>query len=248
MSLEIEGDTFNWVGLVISVALFGLCVGCAANETTVVSLAKAVEISVTPIQLVPTSVATPEVAVPAPAPVPSATPEPEPTATATMLPTATPVPSTPTPGPTPVTIRSASDIPMAHDFDLALFSGGTLTMSDLRGQIVVLNFWASWCPPCRWEMASFETIYQEYRDQGVIFVGVAVSDFEEDAREFAEMIGVTYPMGRDLSGIARDYRVLGLPTTVFIDPEGQVTRFLKNAANEAVLRLFIEGQINARGG
>jgi hypothetical protein len=55
-------------------------------------------------------------------------------------------------------------------------------------------------------------------------------------------------MGRDLSGIARDYRVLGLPTTVFIDPEGRVTRFLKNAANEAVLRLFIEGQINARGG
>ena len=240
MSLEIEGDTFNWVALVISVVLFGLCVGCAANEATVVSLAKAIEISVTPIQLVPASVATPEVAVPTPAP--------EPTATATMLPTATPVPSTPTPGPTPVTIRSASDIPMAHDFDLALFSGGTLTMSDLRGQIVVLNFWASWCPPCRWELASFETIYQEYRDQGVIFVGVAVSDFEEDAREFAEMIGVTYPMGRDLSGIARDYRVLGLPTTVFIAPEGQVTRFLKNAANEAVLRLFIEGQINARGG
>ena len=81
MSLEIEGDTFNWVGLVISVLLFGLGVGCAANEATVVSLAKAVEISVTPIQLVPTSVATPEVAVPTPAPVPSATPAPEPTAT-----------------------------------------------------------------------------------------------------------------------------------------------------------------------
>jgi thiol-disulfide isomerase/thioredoxin len=134
---------------------------------------------------------------------------------------------------------------MAHDFEMTLFSGETLALSDLQGQVVVLNFWASWCPPCRWEMASFETMYQEYRDQGVIFVGVAVSDFEEDAREFAELTGVTYPLGRDLSGISRDYRVLSLPTTVFIDTEGQIARTLRNAANEAVLRLFIEGQIRS---
>lgn len=137
---------------------------------------------------------------------------------------------------------------MAHDFDLMLFSGETLGLSDLRGQVVVLNFWASWCPPCRWEMPSFESMYQEYRDQGVVFVGVAVSDFEEDAREFVELTGATYPIGRDLTGIARDYRVLSLPTTVFIDAEGKVARTLTNVANEAVLRLFIEGQIKARGG
>jgi thiol-disulfide isomerase/thioredoxin len=140
-------------------------------------------------------------------------------------------------------IRSSGDGPMAHDFELTLFNGETLALSELRGQVVVLNFWASWCPSCRWEMPAFETMYQEYQDRGVIFVGVAVSDFEEDAREFAEMTGVTYPIGLDLTGISRDYRVLTLPTTVFINAEGRVARTLKNAANETVLRLFIEGQI-----
>ena len=66
---------------------------------------------------------------------------------------------------------------------------------------MVLNFWASWCPPCRAEMPAFERIWQEYRDQGVIFVGVAgVLDTEEDARAFAEKVGVTYLLGRDATG------------------------------------------------
>ena len=236
----------------LAAVLFNACVGSAGDGVAVESLSSVREVSVTPTALVgqilfvQTPTATPEIAALTATPVPSATAEPSPTATA--LPTATPDPATPTPAPTPVTVRLSGDGSLAQDFNLTLFSGETLALSDLRGQVVVLNFWASWCPPCRWEMPSFESMYQEYRDQGVVFVGVAVSDFEEDARAFADMTGVTYPIGRDLSGIARDYRVLSLPTTVFIDTEGKVAKTLKNAANEAVLRLFIEGQIKAGGG
>ena len=212
------------------------------------SVASALEDAVTPTVLALIPTATPEIVAPTVTPEPSATPELKPSPTATVLPTATPDPATPTPAPTPATLKLSSGSSMAHDFELTLFSGETLGLSDLRGQVVVLNFWASWCPPCRWEMPSFESMYQEYRDQGVVFVGVAVSDFEEDAREFVELTGATYPIGRDLTGIARDYRVLSLPTTVFIDAEGKVARTLTNVANEAVLRLFIEGQIKARGG
>ncbi|MDP6453667.1 MAG: TlpA disulfide reductase family protein [SAR202 cluster bacterium] len=235
----------RWIGVLAGAVLLGASVACAADEEAVEPLASVIEVSVTPTAVVLRPTATPEVVAPTATPEPTATPRPEPSVTPTTLPTATPDPSTPTPAPTPALIRSTSDASMAHDFEMTLFSGETLALSDLQGQVVVLNFWASWCPPCRWEMASFETMYQEYRDQGVIFVGVAVSDFEEDAREFAELTGVTYPLGRDLSGISRDYRVLSLPTTVFIDTEGQIARTLRNAANEAVLRLFIEGQIRS---
>ena len=237
----------RWSGLLLAAVLFNACVGSAGDGVAVESFSSVREGAVTPTALVvPTPTATPEIAALTATPVRSATSEPSPTATA--LPTATPDPATPTPAPTPVTVRLSGDGSLAQDFNLTLFSGETLALSDLRGQVVVLNFWASWCPPCRWEMPSFESMYQEYRDQGVVFVGVAVSDFEEDARAFADMTGVTYPIGRDLSGIARDYRVLSLPTTVFIDTEGKVAKTLKNAANEAVLRLFIEGQIKASGG
>ena len=111
--------------------------------------------------------------------------------------------------------------------------------------MVVLNFWASWCPPCRWEMPAFERIWQEYQDQGVVFLGVAVSDFEEDARTFAEGVGVTYHLGMDTTGeIATTYRILGMPTTYFIDRQGNVAKTLINAANEGVLRVFLAGQLS----
>ncbi|MCH8309372.1 MAG: TlpA family protein disulfide reductase [Chloroflexi bacterium] len=238
----------KWCGLSLVVVLFGACVGCAGDAARLEPFASVRNAALTPTVLARILTATPEIVVPTATPVPSATPEPKPSPTVTVLPTATPDPATPTPAPTPATVKLSSGNSMAHDFDLILFSGETLELSNLRGQIVVLNFWASWCPSCRWEMPFFESMYQEYRDQGVVFVGVAVSDFEEDAREFVELTGVTYPIGRDLTGIARDYRVLTLPMTVFIDPEGNVTRTLKNAANEAILRLFIKGQIKASGG
>ena len=131
----------------------------------------------------------------------------------------------------------------AKDFELTLFDGETLRLSDLKGKVVVLNFWASYCVPCRWEMPAFEAMWQEYKDRGVVFVGVAVGDTQEDAIAFAEQVGATYPLGLDTSGeIAIDYRATKLPSTYLIDRDGNEARKF-NVANEAVLRLFLDGQV-----
>ena len=140
----------------------------------------------------------------------------------------------------PVTIRTGQDMEPASDFRIDLLSGEELALSDLRGKVVVLNFWATWCPPCREEMPSFESIYREYKDRDVVFVGVAVADTEERARDFVEGVGVTYPIGLDTSGIAEAYKVTAMPTTFFIDREGTITRKLQGLASEGALRLFLD--------
>jgi len=93
-------------------------------------------------------------------------------------------------------------------------------------------------------MPFFETMWNEYRDRDVVFVGVAMSDTLEEAQGFAEESGVTYPIGLDhTNDIVRAYEVFSLPTTFFIDKEGQIQRRLTSAANEALLKVFLRGQL-----
>ena len=88
---------------------------------------------------------------------------------------------------------------------------------------MVLNFWATWCGPCREEMPLFEEIWKKYKDKGVIFVGVDVMDDRENASEFLEEIGITYPNLYDPSGeVSNKYKVIALPATFFIDKEGNI--------------------------
>ena len=191
-------------------------------------------------------------AAPTSTPAPELTPIPTSTAVPTPVPTATTKPaptSTALPAPTPVRIqpRATRETGKAIDFDLETFDGETIMLSDFEGKVVVLNFWASWCPPCRWEMPFFERMSQEYKDQDVVFLGVAISDTLENVRAFAEGVGVTYPNGLDETGeIARNYSVVSLPTTFFIGKEGNVERRLSSAANEGVLKVFLRGQLRPR--
>jgi cytochrome c biogenesis protein CcmG/thiol:disulfide interchange protein DsbE len=112
----------------------------------------------------------------------------------------------------------------AARFTLRLFGGGELRLDQLRGKVVFLNFWASWCPPCRAEARELEAAWQAYKDRGVVFVGVNALDQEGPAREFIEEFGITYPNGMDPRGkITIDYGVWGLPETFFIDREGRIT-------------------------
>ncbi len=193
----------------------------------------------------PSPTATPE-------PVQTAAPAPTPPPTATAAPTATVAPaptSTAAPAPTPVKIlpRGTKETGKAHDFEIETFDGEMLKLSDMEGKVVVLNFWASWCPPCRWEMPFFEEMHQEYKDQDVVFLGVAISDTLENARGFAESVEVTYPMGLDTTNeIGRNYKVVSLPTTFFIGRDGSVERRLSSAANEGVLKVFLRGQLRPR--
>lgn len=105
-----------------------------------------------------------------------------------------------------------------------MFEGRTLALEELRGKAVFLNFWASWCPPCRTEAGLLEAAWQKYRDQGVGFVGVNIQDEEESARTFIREFGITYPNGLDRGArIAIGYGVWGLPETFFIDREERIT-------------------------
>ena len=87
-----------------------------------------------------------------------------------------------------------------------------------------MNFWASWCVPCRAEALALEDAWQKYKEQGVVFLGINIQDREEDARRFLEEFGVTYINGRDSAAkIAVDYGVWGIPETFFIDAHGRIT-------------------------
>src|SRR5574341_665650 len=112
----------------------------------------------------------------------------------------------------------------APDFSLTLFDGRTVRLSDFRGKVVFLNFWASWCPPCRAEARMLEQAWQRYKDPGMVFLGVDIQDTEGAARGFIRDFGISYMNGRAAkSRIAIDYGVYGIPETFFIDKEGRIT-------------------------
>jgi thiol-disulfide isomerase/thioredoxin len=110
------------------------------------------------------------------------------------------------------------------DFELPLLlTGDVLSSESLRGHPVVLNFWASWCAPCREEAPLLERTYQRFKEQGVRFVGVNIRDQEPNARRFVEDFGITFPVVRDEDQeLARGLDVYGLPQTFFIDAEGRL--------------------------
>jgi cytochrome c biogenesis protein CcmG, thiol:disulfide interchange protein DsbE len=112
----------------------------------------------------------------------------------------------------------------APPFTLTVFDGKAISLEDLRGKVVFLNFWASWCVPCRAEAEALEAAWKKYKDRGVVFLGVNIQDKEEDARGFLKEFGITYMNGRDETGkIAIDYGVWGIPETFFIDHQGRIT-------------------------
>jgi cytochrome c biogenesis protein CcmG/thiol:disulfide interchange protein DsbE len=98
---------------------------------------------------------------------------------------------------------------------------GKLSLASLRGKAVVLNFWASWCVPCKKESPRFEAAWKKYRAEGLVVVGVDANDFSSDARKFAAKYHLTYPLVHDGSGkTLGPYGVTGFPETRFIDRKG----------------------------
>lgn len=128
----------------------------------------------------------------------------------------------------------------APDFELPLFDGGRVRLADLRGNSVVLNFWASWCPPCRAEAPTFARVSERFRDRGASFVGVNIQDTEQDARAFLAKFKIGYPNGPDPGAIATDYGIAAIPTTIFIDAEGRIARRWIGGLTEPQLVGFLE--------
>lgn len=112
---------------------------------------------------------------------------------------------------------------VAPELQISAFDGASIDLAALRGQGVVLNFWASWCVPCRLEAGVFEATWRREQANGVVFVGVNVQDAPEDALAFLAEFDITYPNGPDnAANWARQYGVRGMPATFFIAPDGVV--------------------------
>jgi cytochrome c biogenesis protein CcmG/thiol:disulfide interchange protein DsbE len=112
----------------------------------------------------------------------------------------------------------------AAPFTVTLFDGRKVRLNELRGKAVFVNFWASWCLPCREEARELEAAWQKVKDKNMVFLGVAVQDTDQNSREFLKEFNITYPNGKDEAGkIAVDYGTWGIPESFFIDPEGRIT-------------------------
>ena len=129
----------------------------------------------------------------------------------------------------------------APDFTITTYDGEEFTLSAQRGEVTVINFWASWCVPCMEEAEDLEAAWQTYQDDGVNFVGVGYVDSDAAAREFIERYGITYPNGPDIgTRISDDYNITGVPETFIVNGEGRVVFFYANAMSYEQLVREIE--------
>jgi cytochrome c biogenesis protein CcmG/thiol:disulfide interchange protein DsbE len=117
--------------------------------------------------------------------------------------------------------------PPAPELTLPDLDGaGEISLADYRGKAVVLNFWASWCEPCKDEAPMLEQAWQENEDDDVVVLGVNAQDFRSFARDFVEKYGITYPNARDGAGETRDdWGLTGFPETWWIDREGRLVAY-----------------------
>jgi cytochrome c biogenesis protein CcmG/thiol:disulfide interchange protein DsbE len=129
----------------------------------------------------------------------------------------------------------------APDIDLLTIDGEPVTLSELRGRPVLVNFWATWCPPCREEFPLMVDAYAEHADDGLEILGVMHQDFADGARDFAEDMGASWPILEDPQDAAYgDYLVVGMPTSFFIDTDGIVRAFSLGGFSEDGLAAQLE--------
>lgn len=119
-------------------------------------------------------------------------------------------------------LEAMKENPQTPEFSLPTPEGKKISLKDFRGKIVFLNFWASWCTPCREEMPAMERLYQEFKDKNFVILAVSVRDRKQNAVGFVKELRLTYPVALDTEGqVGLLYGAWGLPTTYLIGPKGE---------------------------
>jgi cytochrome c biogenesis protein CcmG, thiol:disulfide interchange protein DsbE len=134
------------------------------------------------------------------------------------------------------------ETPPAPDLELPALNGDqTISLADYRGKAVVLNFWASWCEPCKEEAPMLQEAWERHRERGLVVLGVDAQDFRRDARRFAERYGLTYPLAHDGPGSSLGrYGLTGFPETWWVDRQGRLVAHVRGEFSQEELDRNIE--------
>lgn len=129
-------------------------------------------------------------------------------------------------------------------------SGSPISLDDVQGKVVLINFWATWCPPCRLEMPAMQTLHDRYRDQGFEILAVNLQEQDDQMSAFVDEMGLTFPIIVDRTGdLSSAYRVTSLPTTFIVDREGLIRdRIVGGPLAEALLESKTTPLLEAAGG
>ncbi|MBI3333218.1 MAG: TlpA family protein disulfide reductase [Candidatus Omnitrophica bacterium] len=142
---------------------------------------------------------------------------------------------------------SNADRKPAPDFQLAGLNGKPLSLSALKGKVVLLDFWATWCPPCRAEIPHFKELYAAYKGKGLEMVGLAVSDKAETVKEFVRSNGVPYPIAVSSAQAEQAYGgIRGIPTTFLIDKQGRIAEKYVGYQEKQVFESRIQALLEER--
>ncbi|MED4569617.1 thiol-disulfide oxidoreductase ResA [Brevibacillus agri] len=133
----------------------------------------------------------------------------------------------------PNVIKVGRDAP---NFSLEQLNGTPVTLSDLRGKGVVLNFWGTWCEPCKAEMPALQKQYEASKDKGLVVLGVNIGESAITVEQFVKQVDVNFPILMDRqSNITKLYRIGPIPTTFFIDPDGEVQEIFVGQMTESII-------------
>jgi peroxiredoxin len=128
----------------------------------------------------------------------------------------------------------------APDFELNTLDGRTIKLSDYRGKKVILNFWATWCPPCKAEMPHMQSFYEDYNDQGIEILAVNLTNMDkgvEEVQKFVEEYGLTFSIPLDEAGNAgTTYQAFTIPTTYILDEKGVITKKIVGPMDEKMMK------------
>ena len=136
----------------------------------------------------------------------------------------------------------------APDMPIPGIEGGVVRFDSFKGKVIVLNFWATWCPPCRKEMPLLESTYKRYKDKGLVILGINYNEDRERVLKFTQEMGVTFPIILDKElNLTRKYGVLALPATFFIDKKGIIRAQYKGEIVEEIIATKVEPLLSESG-